>query len=461
MKPTTEQLNIINSRLPGTKMTADMVEVLPFRVFDNAVTDRFTVMSPEMMAKVAKDLNDGRAAFNQLHQSRSVLPVGRSVNARVMAPANAANLPAGHSTMVPMMPMKGAMMDPLDPNRQPMEVHANMYAVIQNPDGTTAQDGLDIANKYNTGSVYACSAGVSVGFYQCNICGNDIRDWQNCEHSPGKMYTVNEQPKQCMALMTGRDIQDGMAMDCGIYEVSAVTAGGVANAGVLTETFGHYSEGTDIGEFKKTAFADTKEMNARVTFEAFCVESAPESQHERNTPTMALEKDEVQKMIDSQFGTIVADKAKLDVEYKHLDEKFQAVTTELSAAKTAHDAVVAEFATKEAGFATEKETLVAEFAAKEATALADKAAYEAEKADLVAFKAEYVNHVFEAGNKIGKTDAITVYEAKTLEELKNLNTEFGVELNKLFPSGRQTNDEQQEAPVATYGIPDTMYKTDK
>jgi hypothetical protein len=422
MKPTTEQLNIINSRLPGTKMTADQIEVLPFRVFDNNVTDRFTVMSSEMMAKVAQDLNEGRAAFNKLHQSRETLPVGRSVNAKIV-------------------------------NGIQNELYANMYAVVQNPDGTIAPDGKELADKYNTGSVFACSAGVSVGFYKCNICGNDIRDYQNCEHSLGKFYKVDEQPKQCIALMTGRNIQDGMAMDCGIYEVSAVTAGGVASAGVLTETFGSYSEGTDIAEFKKNAFADTKELNARITFEAH----TSESNIERKS---TMDKKEVQELIDAQFGAIVADKAKLEVEYKHLDEKFNAVTTELTTAKADLVAAKAEFTTKEATLITEKETLVTEFAAKEATLVADKAVYEAEKASLEAFKAEYVNSVFEAGNKIGKTDAIEAYAAKTLDELKTLSTEFATELNKL-PAGRQTTDETTSPVVEYAGVPESMFKTDK
>lgn len=430
MKPTVEQLRIINSRLPGTRLTADMVEVLPFRVFDNAVTDRFTVMSEEMMAKVAQDLNEGRAAFNKLHQSREELPVGRSVNAKMM--------------MTP---------------EQRREVHANMYAVVQNPDGSCAEDGKELADKYNTGSVYACSAGVSVGFYKCNICGNDIRDWQNCEHSPGKMYKVDEQPKQCIALMTGRNIQDGMAMDCSIYEVSAVTAGGVASAGVLTETFGQYSEGTDIGEFKKTAFADNKEVNARITFEALHIESTPESTIERTT-TMALEEKDVKALIDAQFGTIVSDKAKLEVEYKHLEEKLQTTTAELATVKTTIETANAEFATKEAAFVTEKETLVAEFATKEAALQAEKAEYTAEKDALVAFKAEYVNTVFEAGNKIGKTDALEVYAAKNLEELKALSVEFATELNKL-PTGRQTTDDTTVPEVEYAGVPETLFKTDK
>lgn len=426
MKPTKIQLDIINSRLPGTKMTADQVEILPFRVFDSNVTDRFTVMSTEMMAKVAQDLNEGRAAFNKLHQSRETLPVGRSVNAKIV-------------------------------NGIQNEIYANMYAVIQNPDGTIASDGKELADKYNTGSVFACSAGVSVGFYKCNICGNDIRDWQNCEHSLGKFYKVDEQPKQCIALMTGRNIQDGMAMDCGIYEVSAVTAGGVASAGVLTETFGSYSDGVDIAEFKKSAFADTKEMNARITFEAYNVKPTTESNDERKS---TMDKKEVQELIDSQFGTIVADKAKLEVEYKHLDDKFQAASIELTTIKATLETVKNEFAAKEAVTVTEKAALVADFAAKEEALLAEKVVYTTEKASLEAFKAEYVNSVFEAGNKIGKTDAVDVYAAKTIDELKTISVEFAAELNKL-PTGRQTTDDTNVPVVEYAGVPESMFKTDK
>lgn len=430
MKPTTEQLYIINSRLPGTKLGSENIEVLPFRVFDNAVTDRFTIMSKEMMMKVAKDLNEGKAAFNKLHQSRETLPVGRSVNAKMMLT-----------------------------DEQRREVHANMYAVVKNLDGTTAVDGKDLVDKYNTGSVFACSAGVQVGFYKCNICGNDIRDWQNCEHSLGKFYTVDEQPKQCMALMTGRDIQDGMAMDCGIYEVSAVTAGGVANAGVLTEAFEKYAEGTDIGEFKKTTFADTKDINARITFEAMHVKSSSELNEERK-PIMALEEKDVQKLIDAQFGTIVADKAKLEVEHKHLEDKFNNLTSELTTAKTSIDVLTAEYKTKEEALIKEKDELKANYEVKETEFKAEKDAFTAEKEALEAFKQEYISSVFAAGNKIGKTDALTVYAEKSLEELKTLMVEYANELNVQFPSGRQSTDAPAETD--TYcGIPESVFKTDK
>ena len=445
MKPTAKQLEIINSRLPGTRLSAEQVEVLPFRVFDNKVTDRYTIMSKEMMEKLVFDLNAGHAAFNRLHQSNTTLPVGRSVNAKlVRVPSPGAS--------------RGA--DQMDPNRPLYEVHANMYAVIQNHDGTPSLDGKEIVDKYNTGSVYACSAGVQTGFYKCNICGNDIRDWQKCDHMLGRKYSVDEKPKLCMALMTGHDIQDGVAMDCGVYEVSAVTAGGVANAGVLTQTFGHYSEGTDLAEFKKSAFADNKEINARITFEAMPVEHTPEPNFERNDD-MALDEKDVKAMIDSRFGTIEADKAKLEVEYKHLDEKYKGLNDKLTAAVAEADKFAAEITSLKEDFAAEKVKLEETFAAEKATMLAEKEAFTAEKATLEAFKAEYIDGVVAAAAKIGKTTPAEDYTGKSLDELKAISTEYADELNRQFPDhGRQSTAGNQD--VDTYsGIPDSAFKTDK
>ena len=420
MKPTQEQLAIINSRLPGTKLSAENVEILPFRVFDSAVTDRFTVMSAEMMAKIAQDLNDGKAAFNSMHQSRTTLPVGRSVNSKLVTSID-----------------------------QTKEVHANMYAVVKNIDGTVAMEGKDLADRYNTGAVYACSAGVTVGFYKCNICGNDIRDWNKCDHIPGQMYSVNEQPKQCIALMTGRQIENGIAMDCGIYEVSAVTAGGVANAGVLTETFGQYTEGADAVEFKKTAFSDKKDIETRISFTALHTET----QQER---VGTMEEKDVQRLIDAQFGTIVADKAKLEVEYKHLEEKYQTTETKLQEAAKTLETTKAEFEAKEASLKAEFEAKEAEFAKEKEALLVEKEAYEAEKATLEAFKAEYIATVEAAGNKVDKK---AEYATKTIEELKELSVAYANELNALYPTGRQSLEDTHNTEYA--GLPVSVFKTDK
>ena len=72
MKPTAQDLQIVNSRLPGTSLSESQIEILPFRLFDNQQTDRYTHMSMEMLRKLVKDANEGKIALNSLHRSNSL-----------------------------------------------------------------------------------------------------------------------------------------------------------------------------------------------------------------------------------------------------------------------------------------------------------------------------------------------------------------------------------------------------
>jgi hypothetical protein len=239
-------------------------------------------------------------------------------------------------------------------------------------------------------------------------------------------------------------------MDCSIYEVSAVTAGGVARAGVLTEAFGRYSEGTDIGEFKKEAFADNKDVPARILFETFHVQPAPESTLMRIS---SMEKTEVEAMINAQFGTIVADKAKLEVEYKHLGEKFELTNTELVGAK----AEIATLAAANLDFTAKNASLLTEKAGIETTFAAERDGLNAEKTTLTAYKDAYVAIVTTASVKVGKTVDHTTLD---LPALQTAYTAYCEELNTMFPTGRQTTDAVADN-VAYSGIPESVFKTDK
>lgn len=429
MKPTTAELAIINSRLPGTTLNASQVEVLPFRLFDNQLTDRYTIMSQEMMRKLMLDANNGMIAFNSMHQSRSTLPVGRSIAGQIVK--------SGDVT----------------------ELQVKLYAVTQRPDGSPMEDGKDLADRYNTGAVYACSAGVSVGFYKCSICGNDIRDWQNCDHFPGETYTIDEKPVIATALMTGHDIQNGVAMDCGAYECSAVTAGGVRNASVLSETFGRYDKIADIKEFKKSQF-DNKEIAEHITLMPYQANSQKEEVPMETTP----DKDLLSKNYE-----LIADKAKIEVAHATLQGEFNVL-------KTTTDALTATLESTKTEFAQAKTDLtgalaqVEEFTKKvtdlEAAGEASKIEYEAKiveadakVADAIAFKAAYVAVVEADGVKINA--AVTDYASKTLTELQTLHTEYLAEIAKL-PSGQQSQGEDDGTKVIAHaynGIPDSQFKT--
>ena len=434
MKPTTQDLATINSRLPGTQLNSSQVEVLPFRLFDNQVTDRYTIMSIEMMNKLVLDANNGMIAFNSMHQSRSTLPVGRSIAGQVVK------------------------------NGSVSQLQVKMYAVTQRPDGTPMEDGKDLADRYNTGAVYACSAGVQVGFYKCSICGNDIRDWQNCDHFPGESYVIDEKPVVATALMTGRDIQNGVAMDCGCYECSAVTAGGVRNASVLTETFGKYDKdaGTDPKEFKKSQF-DGKDIAEHITLMPYAATTIKEE------VPMGEQAQTQDKDLLSKNYELIADKAKIEVKLATIEGEFNLLkstseatakvleTTQAEFAKAKEDltgalAKVEEFTKKVTDLETTATTTVAEYEAKVTAA-------ETKATDAVAFKAAYVAIVEADGVKIGAV--VTDYAAKTLEELQGLHTEYLAKIAEL-PSGQQSLSGEGEgtSTVELYaGIPDELYKT--
>lgn len=394
MKPTAEQLAIINGRLPGTKVTEDQVDVLPFMAFDQRQTDRYTVMTPEMMRKIELDMNEGRVAFNSLHRSQTTLPVGRSVNARIVG----------------------------------SELQTNMYAVHTRPDGTPFIDAKELVDKYNTGAVYACSLGVSVGLYKCSICGNDIRDWSSCDHIPGRTYQVDEKPKLCIAYMTGRNIQNGIAMDCRAYELSAVTAGGVANAGVLTQAFGKYDNVADPVEFKKSSFEAGKDLEDHVTFYAHPTEV-------NNEEVSTMQKDEVKALVEEYTKGIVADKAKADAAYETLK-------TEFDKAAEAATALQAEFEKVSGEFASLKET---------------HKALEVEVEKFKVFQSEFIGVVEAAGTAVGES---ADYAAMDIETLKTTYAAYRDKLNAL-PVGQQSAGElaDETGPSIFSAIPDNCFKS--
>lgn len=426
MKPTVADLQIINSRLPGTKLNTDQVEILPFRLFDDRVTDRHTVMSIEMMRKLVKDANDGVIAFNGLHRSSSTLPIGRSVEAKLTV---------------------------ADMNN---EVLVKMYAVTKRPDGTPLEDGKDIADRYNTGAVYACSAGVYVGYYKCSICGNDIRDWQNCDHYPGGVYIIDEKPTTCIATMTGKDIQNGIAMDCGCYECSAVTAGGVRKASVLTETFSTYANTADIKEFKKTQF-DAKQVSEVITLMPYSSEHTEEESNMPGQEDTLLQKNydliEAKAKVEVELATLKGEFSSLQAAFTKTKETVDSFATELESAKSALASALSEkeeFAKKVEAITAEFDTAKVEFEAKEKC-------FDTTKTDLEAFKTAFISVVESNGVKISRE---ADYASKSVEELITLNDEYLAEIAKL-PSGQQSDNNQQPTELinAYAGIPDEMFKS--
>jgi chromosome segregation ATPase len=248
-------------------------------------------------------------------------------------------------------------------------------------------------------------------------------------------------------------------MDCGCYECSAVTAGGVRNASVLSESFSLYSKDLDVKEFKKSQF-EGKEIAEHITLMPY---TAKPNKEEVPMGDIAQDKELLSKNYE-----LVAEKAKIEVKLATLEGEFNLL-------KTTSEAVAKQLETTQAEFAQSKIDLagalasVEEFTKKtadlEAAAEALKVEYEAKIADAetkvanaAAFKAAYIAIVEADGVKIARE---ADYASKSLEELQALHTEYLAEIAKL-PSGQQTSIDDAGTQVvsgAYVGIPEDLFKT--
>jgi hypothetical protein len=421
MKPSKEELDKINSRLPDTKMKAGQVEVLPFRMFDGKITDRFTQMTPEMMNGVVRDLNNGKVAFNAMHGRSGGLPAGRSIEGKVVQ---------GDGSL---------------------EVHAKMYAVTQRPDGTIMEDGKDLADRYNTGAVYACSAGVYCGLYRCSICGNDVRDYKKCEHMPSGTYTIEGStvPQTCIAFMSGKHIISGPngqeTEDSGAYELSAVTAGGVHNAGIIA-AFSHYDGHMAMADFKKEQF-DGKDLGDQTHIEAIPLLTFQQTEEK----VMADDKD-----ILERYTKVAGENATLQLELGNVRNElatYKVAKTELEGTVTAHEKTIGEFTTK----VTERDAAIAVLETEKATYVKEKETMDVELVKLNEFKTNYIEVVKAEGIKAGVV--VDGYENLDRTQLDECYEAHKTAVAKL-PAGQHSVGDNIDGgdAGAVAGIPDSAYK---
>ena len=83
----------------------------------------------------------------------------------------------------------------------------------------------DYIRKIMDKSISEVSMGISGGVRECSICGNDIRDYRNCHHWPGKKYKIGEGKKEELCTYT--------IHNANLEEVSLVRSGAVPGALIL------------------------------------------------------------------------------------------------------------------------------------------------------------------------------------------------------------------------------------
>ena len=88
----------------------------------------------------------------------------------------------------------------------------------------------DVKTRINTGILDSVSIGFRANKHDCSICGNDIQDYENCPHIPGREYEVKD-PESGASL--GMQTCYVMLDDIQASEASLVYSGAVPNAKIV------------------------------------------------------------------------------------------------------------------------------------------------------------------------------------------------------------------------------------
>lgn len=215
----TEALALINAARPG------MEPLGPEDVFihyaeaanSNFVPDRYCFLSNSTLRNIASNAADGFAFMNS-HRTGdlshpSELPYGRTFWGRYEAEGDYERSLVGFYMLARQGTSEGGY-GPVYPNGQNGPSTADLHAGI---------DG---------GTIFDVSVGLYGGMAVCDVCGNDLMDYDACDHYPGTAYHMSEEE---IAAQQMRGVPDGAASytldDAYCGEVSAVYDGAVPGAG--------------------------------------------------------------------------------------------------------------------------------------------------------------------------------------------------------------------------------------
>jgi len=206
-KPTPEQLAKIN-KFTKSPMGADDVYVHGFRMLGTGyIPSRFLTFDASLMDIYLANVNNGDVVQIADHTfggygDAVTLPFGRFFEGHLTQDGGKTQL-------------DGTMFMP-----------KNSKTYI----GNYTTDDID--QQIDAGILFDSSVSVKWGFSECSICHNDIRDYEQCRHWPGRYYDIEGgvQRVQCTVIAKPRPAHDDSCM----IENSIVCAGAYPDAGILS-----------------------------------------------------------------------------------------------------------------------------------------------------------------------------------------------------------------------------------
>ena len=229
-KPTEAQLAKIN-RFTKTPVSADDVHVHKFRLIGTGyIPSRYLQFDASLMDRYLSNVNNGDVvqiadhSFGNGFIEKITLPFGRFFEGELVSDADKLQLDGS------MFMLKGA----------------KTYI------GDFTAD--DISQQIDAGILHDSSVMVTWGYSECSICHNDIRDYEQCRHYPGRYYNIEggAQRVLCTIMAKPRPVNDDSTM----IENSIVCAGAYPDAGALSANHNELSGKT--GKLNLNNIADLK-----------------------------------------------------------------------------------------------------------------------------------------------------------------------------------------------------------
>lgn len=110
-----------------------------------------------------------------------------------------------------------------------------MYMKAKTPTYVPEYNTDVIDAQINSGILHDSSVGVSWGFSECSICHNDIRDYEQCRHYPGRYYDIEGGAQRELCYVIAKTAPPPRADNTCMIENSLVCAGAYPSAGALSE----------------------------------------------------------------------------------------------------------------------------------------------------------------------------------------------------------------------------------
>lgn len=411
-KPTPEQLDKIN-KFALTPLSADDVFVFnDVMIDDSLVSSHMIKVHDNLLNKFMQDVQKGVGLLMN-HNSGS-LPVGRSFDAVKKAE--------------------------VDENGDIINTLYGSFYIDLNRNTESGMTTNDIVKGIMSGTIFDTSIGFKADSYKCSICGNDIRDFVNCPHFPGEVYSVDNNGTVTQELCYAIVGDDGKGE---LLENSLVFAGACDRA-TIKKDFSADSVTKFKNDTRLSVVEDIKKVPKDTTMYAYMAKDGVVFLAEQTNSTRGVKDLDTQKLkeILTKYGVQFSDDTILnsvDVTIQELKDTIQSSENKIGELSNE---------------LSEKETKLSELEAK-ISELENEKAELLKKAELAdAYKEDLINKTVEMGirlqgNMFNEELFRKFLSTLSVDEIKESLEKFTAEVNAKYPNGRVSETKELNDDVVT------------